>query len=286
MKKPLWKRIIRQLQHEIKWLEHHWRPVELPCYLPNTPVVSQSCFESNADLGEWYSPVLLSPSTIGQIASSVECIQKTMEILRKLEADSYVRYLLAYYQAGIDRFGERWQYADITTTLLAVSQILKPHNYLEIGVRRGRSMAMVAAICPRCEIVGFDMWVEGYGNAANPGPDFVKKELHEVGFQGTVEFMNGDSHKTVAEYFRMHPESYFDLITVDGDHSLRGASLDLKDVLPRLKVGGVIVFDDITQPRLEFLAKVWQRYVKGQPRFATWEYCDLGYGVAVGIRKY
>jgi predicted O-methyltransferase YrrM len=197
-----------------------------------------------------------------------------------------VRYLLAYYQAGIDRFGERWQYADITTTLLAVSQILKPQNYLEIGVRRGRSMAMVAAICPRCEIVGFDMWVEGYGNAANPGPDFVKKELHEVGFQGTVEFINGDSHKTVAEYFRMHPESFFDLITVDGDHSLRGASLDLKDVLPRLKVGGVIVFDDITQPRLEFLAKVWQRYVKGQPRFATWECCDLGYGVAVGIRKY
>ncbi|MEW5895441.1 MAG: class I SAM-dependent methyltransferase [Candidatus Omnitrophota bacterium] len=279
-------RILDRLKAEVCEREHLWRPVGKPEYPGNAPLTTTTCFNDNKELGEWYSPVLISPRTIGDYACSAACINDVIEILKRLEPDPYTRYLLAYYEEGLRRFGNNWKYADITTMLLAAGRLIHPENYLEIGVRRGRSMAMVAAACPRCNIVGFDMWIDGYGHAENPGPEFVRKEMQKVGFKGNLVFVNGDSHQTLSCYFEENPDVYFDLITVDGDHTNRGASLDLKDVLPRLKIGGAIVFDDIVQPRLEYLQDVWHRYVAGDYRYSTWEYKELGYGIAVGIRKY
>jgi hypothetical protein len=34
-----------------------------------------------------------------------------------------------------------------------------------------------------------------------------------------------------------NPSEYFDLVTVDGDHSLEGAKAGLEDVIPHLAVG-------------------------------------------------
>jgi predicted O-methyltransferase YrrM len=89
------------------------------------------------------------------------------------------------------------------------------------------------------------MFIEGYAGMDNPGPALVRSELARVDFRGGLEFVLGDSHKVLPAYFREHPEVYFDLITVDGDHSEAGARADLATVLPRLKVGGALVFDDI-----------------------------------------
>lgn len=284
--RPFWEKLRRRGVEARQGREHLWRPVALPRYGPGAPSVASTCFDENAALGSWYDPVLLSPATVGAVASSPACIREVIGLLQRLEPDEYIRYLLDYYEAGLARFGDRWRYADITTVLWALGTLTRPHSYLEIGVRRGRSMAMVGATSPACRIVGFDMWVEGYGRAANPGPAFVERELRKVGFTGDLQCVDGDSHRTVRQFVTAHPDEYFDLITVDGDHTHRGASLDLRDVLPRLKVGGAIVFDDLVQPRLEHLHQVWKRYVAGQPRFATWEYLDLGYGIGVGIRKY
>jgi predicted O-methyltransferase YrrM len=124
--------------------------------------------------------------------------------------------------------------------------------------------------------VGRELW----------GPDFVRSELKKVGFKGKLELVSGNSHDTIPGYFRQHPDAYFDLITVDGDHSYRGASMDLRDVLPRLNIGGVVVFDDIASPQAVYLRDVWKRYVANQSRFANWEFNELGFGIALGIRKY
>jgi predicted O-methyltransferase YrrM len=280
------KNILRRVEQEIQWREHLWRPVGLPRYTSSAPLAKNTCMERNTDLGEWYTHVLIDPKIIGALASSAACTREVIDVLQRLEPDPFVNYLLAYYQAGLLQFGDCWRYADIATVLLATSKLIQPQTYLEIGVRRGRSLAMVAATCPQCSIIGFDMWMEGYSGMENPGPDFVRQEIQKIGFKGSLQFVNGDSHRTIREYFQSHPDEYFDLITVDGDHSQRGASLDLRDVLPRLKVGGVIVFDDIVQPRLEYLQSVWRRYVADRFRFATWEYGELGYGIAIGVRKY
>ena len=248
------------------------------------PFSVQVVFDS-PDLGNWYHPVMLGPGTLGSLAVSPACLRQVIQILKRLEPDDYVRYLLAYYRAGLERFGDAWRYADIVTVLLAAAQLVRPQNYLEIGVRRGRSMAMAAATCPECEIVGFDLWTPDYAGMPNPGPDFVRAEMRKLGYTGRLELITGNSHETLPRYFNQHPDAFFDLITVDGDHSERGVEQDLHDVLLRLKVGGVIVFDDICHPAHPYLGDVWRRVVEVNSRFVTWQFTELGYGVALAVRR-
>jgi predicted O-methyltransferase YrrM len=245
---------------------------------------SQATFCS-PDLGDWYHPVLLGPSTLGNLAAKPATLRQAIRILEHLESDEYVRYLFAYYQVGLERFGDAWYYADIVTTLLAAAQVLRPQSYLEIGVRRGRSMAMVAATCPECDIVGFDQWIADYAGMPNPGSDFVRAEMAKLGFAGRLQLIDGNSHETLPRFFAEHPDTFFDLITVDGDHSKQGAAQDLRDVLARIKLGGVLVFDDICHPSLPHLRDVWQRIVVADGRFATWEFTELGYGIALAVRR-
>lgn len=237
--------------------------------------------------GEWqesYDPVMVSGPVLGGAALDPDCLRRAMEILERLEPDDYVNYLMAYYRLGLKRYGRAWRYADIVTALLACARLLKPESYLEIGVRRGRSMAMVAAACPDCRILGFDLWKHNYAGMPNPGPDFVKEELRKAGHRGRLELVSGDSHQTAPAYFEAHPEEYFDLITVDGDHTEAGAAQDLREVIPRLKLGGALVFDDISHPAHPYLLKVWRETIADDDRFTTWEFTDLGYGVALAVR--
>lgn len=251
---------------------------------PSVPFASQAVF-AVPDVGNWYHPVLIGPSSLGETALSPALLRRVTAILELLEPDDYIRYLLAYYRAGLERFGDAWRYSDILTVLSAVAELAQPQNYLEIGVRRGRSMAMVASPCPDCSIVGFDLWLPGYAGMSNPGPEFVRAEMRKVGHSGPLELVTGDSHETVPRFLSEHRDMFFDLITVDGDHSKRGAEQDLRGVLPRLKIGGVIVLDDICHPLHPYLAHIWEKLVASDSRFAAWQFAELGYGVALAIRK-
>lgn len=201
-----------------------------------------------------------------------------------------------------------------------MSRQLQPSTYLEIGVRRGFSMAAVAARCLAVEIYGFDMWLRNYVGVPNPGPRFVRDELQRLGYAGKLHLISGDSHKTLPAFFRApgaglwqrlqmdltlpHRPSKFDLIVVDGDHSLLGAYQDLCDTLPRVRVGGALIFDDIAPDLMnadmkalqkelgadpyewESLLGVWHAV---QPRFANFRYFDYtqtspGMGLAVRLR--
>src|SRR4051812_22687105 len=119
------------------------------------------------DSARWYGPVLLGASTVGALASSAECIRQALAVVEKLEPDDYSRYLVAYYKTALDRYGDSWRYADIVTVLRAAAQLLRPAAYLEIGVRGGRSAAVVAATAPDCDIIGFDWWEENYAGMPN-----------------------------------------------------------------------------------------------------------------------
>jgi predicted O-methyltransferase YrrM len=187
-----------------------------------------------------------------------------------------------FYLWAKGRFGEYWRYADSTTVLVAASMAVRPKAYLEIGVRRGRSAAVVGALCPECAIYGFDLWIEGYAGYENPGPDFVRGELRKAGHTGDVTLVSGDSRTTVPEFLAQHPRLFFDVINVDGDHSVAGASRDLTNVLPRLKIGGVIVFDDIVSA--PELMRVWRWFVQEDDRYRAWEFRDAGAGVGVAVR--
>lgn len=144
---------------------------------------------------------------------------------------------------------------------------------------------MVASGAPSCRIVACDLFIKNYGNMDNPGPDFVRSELARVGFAGSVEFIVGDSAIVVPDYFGRNPGQYFDLITVDGDHSERGARMDLVNVISRLKVGGAVVFDDVSNHSHPELVGVWRDVVGCSPNFSSCCFTDVGFGVAFAVRK-
>lgn len=150
---------------------------------------------------------------------------------------------------------------EIRSVVAWLASTLQPDTYLEVGVRRGFSMAMMGARRPAATLYGFDLWVSDYAGVPNPGPEFVRSELAKVGFRGQARFISGNSHLTLPAFFLSASAPWWrrlrsrirygrapasvDLAVIDGDHSLLGAYKDLTDVMPRIAVGGALVFDDI-----------------------------------------
>jgi hypothetical protein len=242
--------------------------------------------DPTAQAGDRYSPVFITPDTIAQRASCARTLKTVEGLCRKLAHDPYTEYMAKFYNCGMQVAGDDWRFMDLISVLYAVAEMGSPENYLEIGVRRGRSACMVAAACPRTSIHAFDMWQHGYANNENPGPEFVRSELAKFGHSGEITFVNGDSHKTVPEFLTANPELMFDLITVDGDHSVRGAWGDLTTVIPRLRVGGVIVFDDIANPYCPGLDQVWNDFLRLDIGLAGFSFTAAGTGVGFAVRKY
>lgn len=195
---------------------------------------------------------------------------------------------------------------------------LQPKTYLELGVRRGFSMAMVAAQCPEAEIWGFDLWVPNYASVDNPGPKFVQSEMERIGYKNQVNFVSGNSHRTLPAFFgtkrarlwdrlrlnwrfKQRP-THFDMILVDGDHSLLGAYQDLVDTMRYCSIGGVIIFDDIAPDYSKLnpeavraergedpfgwgdLLGVWCAVKERFPNFRYFEYVQNPPGVGLAVR--
>jgi predicted O-methyltransferase YrrM len=260
-----------------------------PVYGDGAPRAKAMCSPpAGAGETEWYPPVMLGAQAIGVDLTSncTRYVNMALELLQRLEPDAYARYVIDFYKSGLERFGDRWGFADIVTTLLALSERLQPQSYLEIGVRRGRSVCALASLAPDCHLAMFDMWVRNYAGMDNPGEALVASELDKIGHRGKREFISGNSHETLKTYFKQNPDAYFDIVTVDGDHSNLGAAEDIADVLPRLKIGGVVVFDDVSNHNVAGLGDVWRRMVGRNPRFSGFTYDDVGYGVGIAIRKF
>jgi predicted O-methyltransferase YrrM len=160
---------------------------------------------------------------------------------------------------------------------------LQPKRYLEIGTRRGWSAAMVAVAAPACELFCFDVWEENYSSCPNPGPEFVSNELKKLGYTKDINFINGDSHKTLPEFFNNNPGIEFDLILVDGDHTVDGAFADLSDTMPHIRKGGMMVFDDIVI--CDRLDEVFYHLKNVFPDFEYHAYTKNIPGVGIAIRN-
>ena len=250
------------------------RPFALPRYLDGTPKVGGS-----EPLDPHFPPTA---HTLGAAATSGEATDAVVAILDRLTPMEELVAQQAFYQWGQAKYGQHWRFANILTALWAAATFTQPTNYLEIGVRRGRSAAVVGATCPQCAIYGFDLWTPDYAGAPNPGPDFVRRELRAAGHTGNVTLISGDSRETLPTFLRDHPDLYFDLITIDGDKSLPVVASDFASALPRLKVGGIIVYDDL--PRQPLLRRVWEKVIRQDGRYVSWEFVNAGTGVATAIR--
>ncbi len=234
---------------------------------------------------QWFDPVQLTPGALLNMSRSSSARKSVIDTLRQLTADDYAQYLSGYLERGDRVFGEEWDYTDLLLTLKTATRLIRPAAYLEIGVRRGRSLAVVVNETPDVAAWGLDLWIPHYAGLENPGPDFVRDEMRRLGHRGPLTLLSGDSRQTLPALLSEQPDLWFDLVTVDGDHTIDGAAHDLLTIMPRVRPGGVILFDDIAHPLHLDLADCWRDTVGAHPGFSTASYTDLGYGIAVGVRK-
>jgi predicted O-methyltransferase YrrM len=202
-------------------------------------------------------------SFLSQIGNK-ENTKDVVNVLKVLEPEPYATERLKDFEEQLVSNTKKW---DICSVLSLYSKVLQPSSYLEIGVRRGKSMANVLRFSSHCKAYGFDMWITNYAGVSNPGPDFVRAEMKKLGYLGELVLIHGDSHITVPSFVRTNIEVKFDMVLVDGDHSYEGALKDLENVAPVIKLNGVLVFDDIYDVRTPWLLDAWKKFLEQHKEF-------------------
>ena len=208
-----------------------------------------------------------------------EAIKSPENIKNTLLLEEMIKTDPVYGQMALDLIKDHKPETRAFVTFLA--RHIEPASFLEVGVRRGWSTAAVALASPEVQIYAFDEWHENYGGSPNPGPGFVQSELSKLGYNKPIVFINGDSHKTLRKFFSENTEMV-DMVLIDGDHTVEGANQDLRDTMPYINVGGVMVFDDIVD--CAGLQEVWNDLAKDFPNFRYFSFRDNKPGVACAVR--
>lgn len=233
-----------------------------------------------------FDPIIFTPKFIFEEVKQPIYNTEIKKILDHQQDEPYLKFVSKYYEKISLKHKKHSSYVDLVKILHVVSKLIKPENYLEIGVRRGRSISIVAKNSPYCELYAFDMWIQNYAGVKNPGPKLVKKELKRVNHKGKIHFFDGKSQKTIPNFKKNNPKVFFDLICIDGDHSFYGAKKDLTSLIEMLKIGGFLVFDDTNSFEHPFLKDLWFNVVKKRDDFITCEFNELGLGVSIATRIY
>ena len=205
--------------------------------------------------------------------------ERVYSVIKKLRQDRWLSNDLKNYSDALTQKSSQW--FDLISFLNWYGSNFQPKNYLEVGVRRGRSMAQVLIGSPDTDAYGFDVWIPGYAAEENPGPEFVLLELEklEIGKQPTL--IAGNSHETLPSFFSNpeHPQE-FELINIDGDHTYSGAKMDLDIAFAHLAPGGTLVFDDISHHAHPELTILWDEYKEEYPDYL---FVDDTYNTGTGI---
>jgi hypothetical protein len=151
----------------------------------------------------------------------------------------------------------------------------------EIGVYRGAFAAHLLGSCPAVETYYMiDPWrhLDDWNKPANRDDDtfqrFFEETIHNTrAHEGRRVILRGRTTEVIDRI----PDCSLDFAYVDGDHSLRGITIDLLRVYPRIRDGGWIGGDD-------FLPSIWQHEQQYEPTlvfpFAVY------FAEAVGSRIY
>ena len=167
--------------------------------------------------------------------------------------------------------------------------LLQPRTYLEVGVREGGSLCSVlgsepeivafASTClddgrthltddiiqrihegytsrdPTMQLYLFDNWSYDGGDG---GHDRVTRLLDDGFHHHCYALYDGDSKDTLPPFLDTM-KAPLDLVFVDGDHTLDGATADLENLAGRFKV---LVMHDLVHPQHSYLEAVFTRYVR------------------------
>jgi len=146
----------------------------------------------------------------------------------------------------------------------AVLRERAPSTMAEVGVFRGEFAARMLEAVPSIErYVLIDpwrrlpQWNKPYNTDETDLDAAMAETLERVAFAGDrVQVLRG----TTAEVVDQLDDASLDAVYVDGDHTLRGITLDLTLMRPKVRPGGVLGGDD-------FRPSVWQHDRRFEPTF-------------------
>jgi predicted O-methyltransferase YrrM len=132
----------------------------------------------------------------------------------------------------------------------------------EIGVYRGAFAARLLAECPDVAVYYMiDPWrhLAGWNKPANKPDDVFERYFREaMDKTGAWADKRVVLRGTTADVINRVPDGGLDFAYVDGDHTLRGITIDLIKVFPKVRAGGWIAGDD-------FSPSIWQHSEDYEP---------------------
>jgi len=139
---------------------------------------------------------------------------------------------------------------------------IAPRSVAEIGVYRGDFAARLLDACPSIEAYYMiDPWrhLEDWNKPANKADDVFERFYAETLAKTDA---HGDKRRVLrgktTEVIDQVPDGTLDFAYVDGDHTLRGVTIDLVKVFPKLRDGGWMGGDD-------FCRNIWQHKGSYEP---------------------
>jgi hypothetical protein len=151
----------------------------------------------------------------------------------------------------------------------------------EIGVYRGRFAARLLGDCPGIATYYMvDPWrnLEDWNKPANTSDDEFERIFREAMERtGAHEDKRVVLRGTTTEVIDHVPDSSVDFAYIDGDHTLRGITIDLIRVFPKVRAGGWIGGDDFTP-------SIWQHADEYEPTLVF--PLAVHFAEAVGARIY
>jgi predicted O-methyltransferase YrrM len=152
---------------------------------------------------------------------------------------------------------------------------------VEIGVYRGRFAARMLDDCPAIETYYMvDPWrsLEDWDKPANTTDEaFARFYREAMDRTAAHEAKRVVLRGTTTEVIDRVPDESLDLAYVDGDHTLRGITIDLVRVFPKVREGGWIGGDDFTP-------SIWQHGEDYEPTLVF--PLAVHFAEAVGARIY
>ena len=159
---------------------------------------------------------------------------------------------------------------------------IQANTVLEIGVWKG---TFAANMLSRCKSITkyymLDPWrkLDDWNKPCNRGNTEFESCYHEAmaatGFADTKRIV---LRGTTAEMIARIPDGSLDFVYVDGDHTLRGITIDLISAYPKVRLGGFITGDDLVpsiwqhgsefEPTLVFPFSAYFAEAVGMPFFA------------------
>lgn len=162
-------------------------------------------------------------------------------LVRKTNEEPKLKELRDWVETNIWGFGERsfyWMFK------LLCDRLPENMTFLEIGVFRGQTLALIKTIKPKAKIVGITP-LDSTGDHWESDYEADIKKLHKTFNLCNPNIIKGlSTDETIIGKAIEFARYYYDVVYIDGGHAYDVIKWDLSKYPYMVKIGGYLVVDD------------------------------------------